>query len=300
MPHRVQSVVQDSENMNANEFTNEDLAALSRRRCEWSGNTEAGTSGPSSNYSRVAPDDDDLHVEQQFVTKADLQVAVHELALKFNFEFKVKKSNKSLLTLVCVNDNCHWRLRATKMETNESFVVHKYTREHTCGLGTRVNDHRQARSWFIGRQIMDKYEDPRMIYRPSDIVNDVRLNYGVKLSYKKAWKAKECALEQLMGSTEESYAKLARYCHNLGTTNHGSPYFIATEGENCFKYLFIALGQCIRGFKNAMRPVILVDGTILKSKYGGKLIIATCQDPNIQIYPLAFGVVDSENDMAMC
>lgn len=48
-----------------------------------------------------------------------------------------------------------------------------------------------------------------------------------------------------------------------------------------------------------MRPVILVDGTTLKSRYGGKLIIATCQDPNIQIYPLAFGVVDSENDLSM-
>ncbi|XP_022894089.1 uncharacterized protein LOC111408577 [Olea europaea var. sylvestris] len=66
-----------------------------------------------------------------------------------------------------------------------------------------------------------------------------------------------------MGSTKESYAKLAR------------------------------------SFRNAMRPLILVDGTALKVRYEGKLIIATCQDVNIQIYPLAFGIVDGETDLAM-
>ena len=33
-----------------------------------------------------------------------------------------------------------------------------------------------------------------------------------------------------------------------------------------------------------------------KSKYGGTLLIATTQDGNFHQHPLAFGVVDSEND----
>ncbi|XP_022874159.1 uncharacterized protein LOC111392982 [Olea europaea var. sylvestris] len=48
-----------------------------------------------------------------------------------------------------------------------------------------------------------------------------------------------------------------------------------------------------------MRPLILVDGTTLKFKYQGKLIIAICQDANTQIYPLAFDIVDNENDLSM-
>lgn len=48
-----------------------------------------------------------------------------------------------------------------------------------------------------------------------------------------------------------------------------------------------------------MRPIILIDGTTLKARYEGKLIITTCQDANIQIYALAFGIVDGENDIAM-
>ncbi|XP_022886712.1 uncharacterized protein LOC111402561 [Olea europaea var. sylvestris] len=102
-----------------------------------------------------------------------------------------------------------------------------------------------------------------------------------------------------MDSTEESYAKLARYCHNMKKTNPGSAFFIETEAENCFKFFFMSLGQCIRGFRNTMQPLILVDGTTLKSKYQDKLIIATCQDANIQIYHIAFGIINNENDLSM-
>lgn len=86
----------------------------------------------------------------------------------------------------------------------------------------------------------------------------------------------------------------------MGRINTESVFFIEKDDENRFKYFFMALGQCVRGFRNAMRPLILVDGTTLKARYGGKLIIATRQDANIQIYPLAFGIVDGENDLAMC
>ena len=40
----------------------------------------------------------------------------------------------------------------------------------------------------------------------------------------------------------------------------------------------------------------MVDGTHLHGKYEGNLMIATSQDANNQIYPLAFAIVDSEND----
>ena len=42
----------------------------------------------------------------------------------------------------------------------------------------------------------------------------------------------------------------------------------------------------------------MVDGTHLHGKYKGNLMIATAQDANNQIYPLAYAVVDSENDAA--
>jgi len=47
-----------------------------------------------------------------------------------------------------------------------------------------------------------------------------------------------------------------------------------------------------------MRKVIAVDGTSLKGKFKGTLIVATVQYEDNDIYPIAFGIVDSENNAA--
>jgi len=83
----------------------------------------------------------------------------------------------------------------------------------------------------------------------------------------------------------------------LEKVNPGTVTYVELEGEKRFKYLFIALGACIEGFR-AMRKVIVVDATHLKTVYGGMLVIATAQDPNHHHYPLAFGIIDSEKDVS--
>uniref|UniRef100_A0A0D3CDV2 MULE transposase domain-containing protein n=1 Tax=Brassica oleracea var. oleracea TaxID=109376 RepID=A0A0D3CDV2_BRAOL len=45
-----------------------------------------------------------------------------------------------------------------------------------------------------------------------------------------------------------------------------------------------------------MRRDIVVDGTFLKNKYKGVLLVATILDGNSNLYYIAFGVVDSENE----
>lgn len=51
----------------------------------------------------------------------------------------------------------------------------------------------------------------------------------------------------------------------------------------------------MHGFKFC-RPVISVDGTFLKGKSYGTLLLATAQDGDNHLFPLAFSIVDSEND----
>ena len=72
---------------------------------------------------------------------------------------------------------------------------------------------------------------------------------------------------------------------------------IKIDSHNCFLYFFMALGQSIAGF-NKLRSVVAVDRTHLKEKYKGTLFVATCLHGNEQIYPLAFGVGDTENEQS--
>lgn len=61
--------------------------------------------------------------------------------------------------------------------------------------------------------------------------------------------------------------------------------------------MFFALGASIQGWKHC-RPIIVVDGTFLKTKCGGALYAACAKDGNNQVFPIGFGIGDSENDKA--
>ncbi|KAK6115155.1 hypothetical protein DH2020_007424 [Rehmannia glutinosa] len=65
--------------------------------------------------------------------------------------------------------------------------------------------------------------------------------------------------------------------------------------DDTFLFLFMAITASIKGWRHC-RPVIVVDGTFLKASYGGTLLSACTQDGIGSIFPLAFSVVDSEND----
>ncbi|XP_038887218.1 uncharacterized protein LOC120077407 [Benincasa hispida] len=86
------------------------------------------------------------------------------------------------------------------------------------------------------------------------------------------------------------------YGEALKLVNPGTIFEVEVEDGQYFKYVFMAFGPCIRGFLNCIRPVVVVDGTHLHEKYKGMLLIATCIDGNNNIYPIAFSIVDVEND----
>ena len=81
----------------------------------------------------------------------------------------------------------------------------------------------------------------------------------------------------------------------LAKMNSGTYSKLVQAKDNRFKYAFIYLRVSIKGFR-FIRKVISLDGTHLKTKYKGVMLIASAQDGNFQIYPMAFGFVDSEND----
>lgn len=70
-----------------------------------------------------------------------------------------------------------------------------------------------------------------------------------------------------------------------------------------FMYMLVATNSSIKGY-DYMRKVIVVDGTHLRGKYDGclltpsasYLLTPSAQDGNYQIFPLAFEIIDGEND----
>ncbi|XP_009590708.2 uncharacterized protein [Nicotiana tomentosiformis] len=74
-------------------------------------------------------------------------------------------------------------------------------------------------------------------------------------------------------------------------THPGSHIRMEKSPKNEFTYLYIPLYAFIKGF-DYCRPIVVVDGSHLKSAYTGTFISASTLDG------AEYGVVDSENDVA--
>lgn len=130
------------------------------------------------------------------------------IAIKCNFQFMVKKLNTTLYKVRCIMEECKWRLRAVRLKNCEIWKISKYDNIHTCKNEILTDNHRQASSWVLRQS---KFEDISHSYRPKDIVKDIKQEFGVSLSYDKAWRAREEALVKVKGSPEESYKMLPRF-----------------------------------------------------------------------------------------
>ena len=129
-----------------------------------------------------------MRVNVIFESKKLLQYHLHHDAMTKHYQFKVKRSNSTLLHMICIaNEGCPWQLRATRMRGSEFFVVKRYDDVHTCSIEIVQGHHRQAKSWMIGECVKRKYLDPaNTSYRPREIMRDMQAEFGVSFNYLRA------------------------------------------------------------------------------------------------------------------
>ncbi|KAD1995861.1 hypothetical protein E3N88_42052 [Mikania micrantha] len=71
--------------------------------------------------------------------------------------------------------------------------------------------------------------------------------------------------------------------------------FESKGNKKLFLRFFISLYACAKGFLDGCRPYISLDACHLKGKFNGVLVAATGVDGNSSIFPVAYGVLLSEN-----
>ncbi|XP_047252302.1 uncharacterized protein LOC124887158 [Capsicum annuum] len=156
-------------------------------------------------------------------------------------------------------------------------------------------DHKNATSKVICDYILELVRDSSNVIIPNFVVDEMRRKYRIIISYNKGWRAIQHAYTVIRGTTEENYNRLPSYFHMIKQNNPGTYTNIKRDDENRFQYAFFAYGASIIGWANC-RPVIMVDVIFLKAKYRGVLMIAVSKDGNNNIFPLDFGIADSENN----
>ncbi|XP_060972583.1 uncharacterized protein LOC133038440 [Cannabis sativa] len=152
--------------------------------------------------------------------------------------------------------------RGKKKGRYDMFEVTVFHNKHTCNLNSRNSYHcTQAAPWVIGYIIKNKYTLDRTNYKEKDIQRDIFDEYGIKMSYKKAWRCREKAVMYVKGTPAESYTKLYGYLYMLEQKNLGT----------------------------------ITDINMLEDKVWGTMLVAIAYDANNQLFPVAFVIINSEN-----
>ncbi|XVF62348.1 hypothetical protein PTKIN_Ptkin09bG0000400 [Pterospermum kingtungense] len=233
-------------------------------------------------------------VDQRFNSFSEFREALHKYSIAHGFAYRYKKNDSHRVTVKCKSQGCPWRIYASRLSTTQLICIKKMNTNHTCEGAAVKAGYRATRGW-VGSIIKEKLRvSPN--YKPKDIADDIRREYGIQLNYSQAWRAKEIAREQLQGSYKEAYNLLPFFCEKIKETNPGSIVTFSTKDDSSFHRLFVSFHASIAGFQQGCRPLIFLDTTTLNSKYQGILLAATAADADDGIFPLAFAVVDAENE----
>ncbi|XP_075103117.1 uncharacterized protein LOC142177941 [Nicotiana tabacum] len=271
--------------------------------------TSAGSSGslnllefPSSPaieeyQSEIIIESTQTYIEegQVYQDKQTVAAAMKNYSVMHKFQFRVKRSSHRSYWLICVAECCKWHFKATSINNLAMFKIRSFSRQHTCCLMDETFIQRKRTATVLGSMVVPKYCDPKTVYTLKDIQTDMLSEHVLNLSYMQAWRAKEKALQFLRGNPCDSYNKLPKKIYIIEKNYPGSVVKLKKAADDCFLYAFVALCTSINGWQHC-RPVVMVDGTFLKSAYRGIMLTVITMDAAGTIFPLAYAVVDSEND----
>ncbi|XP_017617936.2 uncharacterized protein LOC108462504 [Gossypium arboreum] len=161
---------------------------------------------PGAHMSRIDPDA--THVAE-FPEYPEIQSA-HQMAVYSDPEelfvgqrFENKEECKSA-------EGCNWRIRAAFIQKSQMWEIRKFVGPHTCTSSRMKEDHRKLDSKTICTRIMPMVEDMPTI-KVSVLIAEIQARFQYRVSYRKAWIAKQMAMEQLYGDFDASYNELQEW-----------------------------------------------------------------------------------------
>ena len=186
----------------------------------------------------------------------DKETCIYDISfkcLKEGYQFYVDSSSTTRYYVKCLQPECDWHIRCRRVGVTNRFKVSSMNDNHKCSKLVFHPNHRNAYAKTLARIITPKVADATRVYRPKDILDDLKLDMNIDVSYKRAWRGRHLALESNHGCPRASYEQLALYCHNLKLANRETVTDIETDADSRFKNLFIGFGVAV----SALAPFYL-------------------------------------------
>ncbi|WVZ51304.1 hypothetical protein U9M48_002459, partial [Paspalum notatum var. saurae] len=208
---------------------------------------------------------------------------------------KFYKNEATRMIAKCEWTTCAWRCMLSTNSRTSSWQISSFIQEHTCPP-------RRDNRLVTAKRVAEKYEK-FILANPSWSLERMRQTIQEEMfadvSIPKLKRAKSIVLQKALDSTKGQYKHLYSYQEELLRSNPGSTVVIKrdTEGvDHVFQRMYICLDACKRGFKAGCRKVVGLDGCFFKGATNGELLCAIGRDANNQMYPIAWAVVEKENN----
>ncbi|KAL5553064.1 hypothetical protein UlMin_040465 [Ulmus minor] len=239
--------------------------------------------------------DPKFQVGQVFASADLFRKAVRAHALKQRRAVVFEKNDPNRIRVGCKSENCGWQIFASILsEDRRTFKVKTYTPLHTCAM---VFKNGFVNSNMLGRKYVNQWRvNPDWNF--AGFAQQLRDDYSVDASLWQYYRARKHAKKLIEGTVKEQYARIWDYCAELRRMNPGSTTQVkcSLDGDiPVFQRIYICLAALRKGWLEGCRRIIGLDGCFIKGQHRGQLLTAVGVDPNNQMYPIAYAVVETEN-----
>ncbi|KAK1316239.1 hypothetical protein QJS10_CPA05g01695 [Acorus calamus] len=135
------------------------------------------------------PEDFILAVGQEFPDVKTFRKIIRDAAIAQHFELRILKSDLIRFYAKCAKEGCPWKIRAVKLPSVSTFIIKNIEGAHTCGKNAQLGHHQASVDWIVS--LIEKRLRDNVNYKPKEISEDIQRQYGIKIPYKQAWRAKE-------------------------------------------------------------------------------------------------------------
>lgn len=151
-------------------------------------------------------------------------------------------------------------------------------------------------AWVKDRVIAKLRQDPTI--GATALKKFLEKKFKINISYYVVWDGRQIALDEILGRWEDIFQHVFSFKAELERRCPGSIVEIEHErvgNEMRFSKMFVALKACVDGFLNGCRPYLGIDSTVLTGRWRGQLASAIGIDGHNWMFPVAYGVFESES-----
>ncbi|WOK95388.1 hypothetical protein Cni_G04095 [Canna indica] len=149
-----------------------------------------------------------LKVGQEFNDHKSFRKALKDWSINNEYDYNFKANVTRKVTIVCMVEDCPWRVHASKDREGKVFIVKTYAGSHTCGRQFRNN--KVSARWVALKYIENFRDSP--LWESNSLKQAVHREHMVFISDDKASWAKNIALKIILCDEKQQFANVRRFC----------------------------------------------------------------------------------------